>query len=121
MLPAGNVALIALLLLTMPAAGGEGGKAEGPAQDHGLPVPAGATKNASLGGATSLAPGKNYTLIVYDIDSPLEAVAAFYSSHLPGAGRTTAGEEIQFSVRVGTIKLVRLDSRTRITLVVGPR
>jgi hypothetical protein len=116
-----NFALVASLLLTMPTASGEGGKADGPARDHGLPVPAGAAKNASLGGATTLAPGKNYTLIVYDVDSPLESVAAFYSSQSPGAARTTSGEEIHFSAREGTIKLARLGNGTRITLVLGPR
>jgi hypothetical protein len=117
-----TVLVAALLLVTSPAAGGDGGKGDAPiAREQGFPIPAGARRNASLGGATTLAPGKNYTLVVYDTESTVDTVSAFYGKHLPEAARTEEGNEVRFSTRRGTVKLARLDSGTRITLVIGPR
>ena len=114
--------LLAVLLVAIPVAGGEGGKSDAPlAREQGFPIPAGARRNTALGGATTLAPGKNYTLVVYDIDSAIETVSAFYGKHLADAVRTEEGNEVRFSARGGTIKLARLDNGTRITLVIGPR
>jgi hypothetical protein len=112
----------ALMLVTIPVAGGDGGKSDAPvAREQGFPIPAGARKNTGLGGATTLAPGKNYTLVVYDTDSAIDTVSAFYGRHLPDAARTEEGNEVRFSTRRGTVKLARLDNGTRITLVIGPR
>ena len=112
----------ALLLVTIPVAGGGGGKSDAPlAREQGFPIPAGARKNTALGGATTLAPGKNYTLVVYDIEAAVDSVSDFYGKHLPDAARTEEGNEVRFSTRGGTIKLARLDNGTRITLVIGPR
>ena len=117
-----NVLLAALLLTAIPAAGGDGGKSDAPVvREQGFPIPAGARKNTALGGATTLAPGKNYTLVVYDIESAVDAVSAFCGKHLPDAARTEEGNEVRFSTHRGTVKLARLDSGTRITLVIGPR
>ena len=117
-----TVLAAALLLVTIPVAGGDGGNSDAPvAREQGFPIPAGARKNASLGGATTLAPGKNYTLVVYDVESAVDAVSAFYARHLPEAARTEEGNEVRFSTRGGTVKLTRLDQGTRITLVIGPR
>lgn len=91
------------------------------AQDRSLPIPEGARKNASLGGATTLATGKNYTITVYDHDSPIAAVSEFYASQLPGARRTAEGEEVRFQTGEGTIKLASLGAGTRITVTIGPR
>ena len=91
------------------------------AQDHGIPVPDGARKNSSLGGATTLATGKNYTIVVYELDSPPAVVSEFYASRLPDAQRTSEGEEVRFQAKEGTIRIVRLGAGTRITLTVGPR
>ena len=112
----------ALLLVTIPVAAGGGGKSDAPvAREQGFPIPAGARKNTSLGGATTLAPGKNYTLVVYDIESAIDTVSAFYGEHLAEAARTAEGNEVRFSTRGGIVKLARLDKGTRITLVIGPR
>ena len=111
MLPARKVALALALSMTISAA----------AQDHGLPIPEGARKNASLGGATTLATGKNYTIVVYDFESPIATVNEFYASRLSGAQRTAEGEEVRFQTGEGTIKLARLGAGTRITLTIGPR
>jgi hypothetical protein len=120
--PAGNLVLAVILSLTPPTASGEGGKIELPASsDQGLPIPAAAKKNPSLGGATTLAPGKNYTLIVYDVEADIESVTAFYESHLPAAQRVSEGQEVRFTTQGGTVRLARVDKGTRITLVVGPR
>ena len=118
-----QIVLVAVLLLvTIPVAEGGGGKSDAPlAREQGFPIPAGARKNAALGGATTLAPGKNYTLVVYDIEAPIDTVSAFYGKHLPDAARTEEGNEVRFSTRGGTVKLARLDQGTRITLVIGPR
>ena len=89
--------------------------------DQGFPVPASARKNSALGGATSVAPGKNYTLTVYDIDAGIETLTAFYESHLRGAKRVSEPQEVRFTTQGGTVRLARLDKGTRITLVVGPR
>ena len=89
--------------------------------DQGFPVPASARKNSALGGATSVAPGKNYALTVYDIDAGIETMTAFYESHLPRAKRVSERQEVRFTQPGGTIRLARLDKGTRITLVVGPR
>ena len=91
------------------------------AQDHGIPVPEGATKNASLGGATTLATGRNYTIFVYELESPLAAVSDFYASRLPDARRTAQGEEVHYQTKEGTIRIARLGAGTRITLTIGPR
>jgi len=91
------------------------------AQDHGFPIPEGAKKNASLGGATTLATGKNYTIVVYDLESPIATVSEFYALRLPGAQRTAEGEAVRFQTGEGTIRLARLGAGTRITLTHGPR
>ena len=47
--------LAALVLVTIPVAGGDGGKSDAPAaREQGFPIPAGARKNTALGGATSV-------------------------------------------------------------------
>ena len=91
------------------------------AQDHGIPVPEGARRNASLGGATTLATGKNYTIVVYEVESPLAAVSEFYASRLPDARRTSEAEEVRFQTNDGVIRIARLGTGTRITLTIGPR
>jgi len=91
------------------------------AQDHGIPVPEGAKKNASLGGATTLATGRNYTIVVYEHESSVATVSEYYAARLPDARRTSEGEEVRFQTSEGTIRLGRLGSGTRITLTIGPR
>jgi hypothetical protein len=88
--------------------------------EHGFPIPAGARRNDRLGGATSVAPGKNYTLVVYDVESSIESVTAFYGTRLAGAKQSSEGREVRFSTQRGTVKLARFDKGTRITLVIGP-
>ena len=117
-----TLVLAVLLLVTIPVAAGEGGKSDAPlAREQGFPIPAGARKNTALGGATTLAPGKNYSLVVYDVEATIATVNAFYEKQLPEAARTEEGNEVRFSTRGGTVKLARLDNATRITLVIGPR
>jgi hypothetical protein len=111
MRPAKKVALAMVLSMTISAA----------AQDRSFPVPDGAKKNASLGGATTLATGKNYTIEVYDLESPIAAVREFYASRLPGATQASEGDDTRFSTSEGTIKLARLGAGTRITVTLGPR
>ena len=111
MFSAKNAALAMALSMAMSAA----------AQDHSFPIPGGARKNAALGGATTLATGKNYTIVVYDLESPFATVSEFYVSRLPGAQRTIEAEEVRFQTSEGTIKLARLGAGTRITLTIGPR
>lgn len=89
--------------------------------DQGFPVPQGARRNDSLGGATSLASGRNYTLKVYEIDSDIAAIIAFYERHLPEAKRSAEGQEVSFSTPRGSVKLARVFKATRITLAIGPR
>ena len=91
------------------------------AQDHGIPVPDGARKNSSLGGATSLATGKNYTIVVYELELPPAAVSDFYASRLPDAPRISEGEEVRFQAKEGTIRIAKYGAGTRITLTIGPR
>jgi hypothetical protein len=90
------------------------------AWEHGFPVPAGALRNGSLGGATSVAPGRNYTLIVYDADTGIDAVTGFYAQHLPHARRTTAGREVTFITPGGHVRVAPRGRHARITLVIGP-
>ena len=106
-----KAALALVLSMTISAA----------AQDHSFPLPDGARKNASLGGATTLATGKNYTIVVYDLESPIATVSEFYASRLPGAQRAAEGEEVRFQTGEGTIKLARRDAGTRIAVTIGPR
>ena len=91
------------------------------AQDHGIPVPEGARKNASLGGATTLATGRNYMIVVYELEAPLATVSEFYVSRLPDARRTAEGEEVRFQTSEGTVRIAPLGAGTRITLTIGPR
>jgi hypothetical protein len=111
MIPA-RIAALAIMLAVASSA---------TAQDHGIPVPEGALRNAALGGATTLATGKNYTIIVYDVESPLASVSEFYASRFPDAKRTAEGEEVSYQTNEGAIRIVRLGAGTRITLTVGPR
>lgn len=89
--------------------------------EQGFPIPKGARRNDSLGGATSVGPGQNYTLKVYDADFGMEAMTAFYRRHLPEAKRVSEGQEVRFSTPGGYVRLARIGKGTRITLVVGPR
>jgi hypothetical protein len=89
--------------------------------DEGFPLPAGARRNVALGGATTLPTGKNYTIVVYEVDSPLATVRDFYASQLREAPQTTEGDEVRFSMRGGTVRLARFGAGTRITLTTGPR
>jgi hypothetical protein len=111
MLPA-RIAVLAIMLSMAGAAA---------AQDHGIPVPEGARKNSSLGGATTLATGKNYTIVVYELESPPAAVSEFYAARLPDARRMSEGEEARFQTSEATIRIARLGTGTRITLTIGPR
>ena len=86
-----------------------------------LPLPAGSVKNASLGGATTLAPGKNYTRSVYETKESIDAVTEFYQRSLADAAPVRADDTVTFSAARGTIKLTRLATGTRITLIVGPQ
>lgn len=89
--------------------------------EQGFPIPMGARRNESLGGATSLAPGRNYTLKVFDIDFDMETIATFYGRRLPDAKRSSAGQEVTFTTPRGSVKLSRISEGTRITLAVGPQ
>lgn len=89
--------------------------------EQGFPLPKGALRNERLGGATSLAPGRNYILKVYEVDSEMETIASFYDSHLPGAKRSSEGQEVTFSTPRGSVKLARISHGTRITLAIGPQ
>jgi hypothetical protein len=86
-----------------------------------FPIPAGARSNESLGGATSLAPGRNFTIKVYDTEAAIEAMIAFYDYHLPAAKRERGVQEARFSGAGGHVKLSRRGKGTRITLTIGPR
>jgi len=93
-----------------------------PAQwEQGFPLPPGAYRHTALGGATSLSPGQNYTLHVYDVDVSLEVMAAFYAHYLPEATHASTGAEWRFSTPGGYVTLMRSGQGTRITLALGPR
>ena len=89
--------------------------------EQGFPIPRGARRNDSLGGATSLAPGRNYTLRVYDVDCDMETATAFYERYLPESKRASEGQEVKFATPRGYVKLSRSAHGTRITLAVGPQ
>ncbi len=89
--------------------------------EQGFPIPPRARRNESLGGATSLGPGRNYTLIVYDVGAGMETIVSFYGRHLPDATRSPEGEGVRFSTSRGYIRLAPSALGTRITLAVGPR
>jgi hypothetical protein len=87
----------------------------------GLPLPRGARRNDSLGGATSLGPGPNYVLRVYDVEASMHAITVFYERYLSDARRTTEGKEVRFETPRCYIKLASAGHKTRITLVIGPK
>lgn len=89
--------------------------------EQGFPIPRRARRNRSLGGATTLQPGQNYVIQVYDVDASLEATIAFYGRHLPDARRSAAGEGVKLSKAGGHVTLARSAQGTRITLALGPR
>jgi len=99
-----------LLLAALPAISAED-----------LPIPPGARKNDAFGGATTLAPGKNYSRTVYETQQEIARVADFYQRRLTGVSPVREGRTITFSTRQGVVKLVPLAQGTRITLIVGPR
>ena len=88
--------------------------------EQGLPVPGGARKNDALGGATSLGPGRNVVLTVYEVDSSVDAITRFYERHLYDSKRSSSGqegkEEVMFETARGDIKLAQTISGTRITI-----
>jgi hypothetical protein len=93
--------------------------------DRSLPVPKGAVRNDSLGGATTLGPGRNRVVKVFDVASGIEVMTAFYERHLPGATREASGQggdhTIRFKMSGGSVTLSpRADRGTRITLLIGP-
>jgi hypothetical protein len=80
--------------------------AEIPARwEQGFPVPFGAHSNTSPSGATSLSPGHNYTLQVYDVTVRVEVMTAFYAHYLPEATRSSADAEVRFSMPGGSVTL----------------
>jgi hypothetical protein len=89
--------------------------------EEGFPIPRGARRNRALGGATTLPPGQNYVIRVYDVDAGLDAAIAFYGRHLPDARRSAAGEGVRFSKTGGHVTLVRSAQGVRITLALGPQ
>ena len=88
---------------------------------QGFPIPKGARRNESLGGATSVTPGKNYIVKVYDSDLDTGTVTAFYERHLPQAERSTEEHAVVFSTPRGKVKVTRFSKGTRITLALGPQ
>ncbi len=88
---------------------------------QGFPMPKGARRNESMGGATTLAPGRNYTVKVYDVDLDTGTVTAFYERHLPEAKRDTEEFAVTFSTPRGSVKVSRFSKGTRITLAIGPQ
>lgn len=85
-----------------------------------LPIPPGSRRNEALGGATSLAPGKNYTTRVYETEDGIDSVTEFYQRRL-GANGVREGDGMRFSSDRGTVRLVPLGKGTRITLIFGPQ
>jgi len=86
-----------------------------------LPIPPGSRRNEALGGATTLAPGKNYVRSVYETPESIDAVTDFYQRRLSGVAPVREGRTVTFSTAQGVVKLVPLENGTRITLIVGPR
>jgi hypothetical protein len=111
MFPRRTVVLALMLALAICAA----------AQDHGFPIPEGARKNDSLGGATTLATGRNYTVVVYEVDAAIDSIVDFYAGKLPDATRDSDAHEVRFATAGGTVRLARSQKGTRITLLVGPQ
>lgn len=101
--------MVLLLLAALPAM---------PAEE--FPIPPGSRRNEALGGATTLAPGKNYVRSVYETEDGIDSVAEFYQRQLP-ATAVREGGGVTFSTVRGTVRLVPLGKGTRITLIVGPR
>ena len=85
-----------------------------------LPIPPGSRRNEALGGATSLASGKNYATRVYETEDGIDSVTEFYQRRL-GANAVREGEGVRFSSDRGTVRLMPLGKGTRITLIVGPQ
>jgi hypothetical protein len=94
---------------------------EAPMSDNGFPIPPSARRNDALGGATSLAPGRNFMIHVYDTDSSLQSVAAFYDEHLPHARRDSRDDQHIYTDATGSVTLTRTERGTRISLQIGPR
>ena len=90
------------------------------APEQGFPIPKGARRNEELGGATSLAPGRNYTIKVYDSDFDTGTITAFYERHLPEAERASEEFAVTFTTPRGKVKVTRFSKGTRITLAIGP-
>ncbi len=86
----------------------------------GFPVPQGARKDARRGGATSLAPGKNQVLEVYEVDAGIDVIARFFARHLPDAERQSNGEAVKFSRTGGSVDLFPVGPRTRLEYRFGP-
>src|SRR5262245_43233604 len=75
-------------------------------RNQGFPLPAGAEPRRELGGATSLGPGANRTIEVFDVPMSLDEAKRFYAEHL-GAEyvRTDADSEIVFVAPTRSVRL----------------
>lgn len=91
-----------------------------PEWQSGFPVPAGARRDKARSGATSLGPGKNHQINAFEIDAPLETVAAFFARHLLDSQRVAEGDVVRFTRTGGSVELRRHADKCRFTIRVGP-
>ena len=91
-----------------------------PAAADDFPVPPASRRNESLGGATTLTPGKNFIRRVYETDEGIDVVADYYQRRL-AVDATRDGETVRFKTARGTVQLTPIGKGTRITLILGPR
>lgn len=83
-----------------------------------VPVPQGAEHRPALDRATTINPGRNVSLRVYDLAAAPDEVVAFYAARLRGAVREESGAAVTFSSDGGRVTVEPLDTGTRITLLV---
>ncbi len=84
-----------------------------------FPVYPGAEKKG--GGATSIQPGKNYTLTVYWVAKPLAEVVRFYEEKLPGLKSKEADGSVKFTTTQGAVVIRAVEDRTQINISQGPQ
>jgi hypothetical protein len=66
---------------------------------------------------TSLAPGQNVMVRVYDVAAAPAEVVAFYRDRLRGAAQDTSGPTVTFSTDGGSLRIEPVGTGTRIQLV----
>jgi len=107
--------------LLRKASGDEAPPAKKPIENP-LPIYPNAVQDRERSGATSIDPGRNYTVAIYSVKSPLADVLQFYETRLKNFQRSNDQDgSIKLTGKSGYVRLIQSGSGTQIQIVEGPQ